>query len=99
MHGRCSGASYWRTVAEIGIQVGKALTYAHDQGVIHRDIKPANLIMDRQGTVWVTDFGLAKSDDQEDLTRSGDVVGTIRYIAPEQFDGQGDARSDRIFWV
>jgi serine/threonine protein kinase len=85
---------YWRSVARIGLQVADALEYAHRQGTLHRDIKPANLLLDERGTVWVADFGLAKLADHEDLTHSGDMVGTLRYMAPEQFSGKADARSD-----
>ena len=53
-------ARYWRSVARVGVQVADALEYAHGQGILHRDIKPSNLLMDMKGTVWVTDFGLAK---------------------------------------
>ncbi len=89
-----SDRQYWRSVARIGIQVAEALEYAHHQGVLHRDIKPSNLLLDVQGNVWVTDFGLAKVADSADLTHTGDVVGTLRYMAPERFAGHGDARSD-----
>jgi WD40 repeat protein len=75
-------------------QVAEALAYAHGRGVVHRDIKPANLLLDVQGTIWVTDFGLAKAEGSDELTRPGDVVGTLRYLAPERFRGQADARSD-----
>ena len=75
-------------------QVADALQYAHRQGIQHRDIKPANLILDPYGTVWVTDFGLAKSADADDLTNTGDVLGTLRYMAPERFEGLGDERAD-----
>ena len=85
---------YWQSVAEIGIQVAEALDYAHQQGTLHRDIKPGNLLVDTQGTVWITDFGLAKLAEQDDLTKSGDMLGTLRYMAPEQFEGRSDARSD-----
>ncbi len=88
------GRPYWHRVAGIGIQVAEALAYAHSQGTLHRDIKPSNLLLDTQGIVWVTDFGLAKAQDSEDLTRTGDIVGTLRYLAPERFQGQGDGRSD-----
>ncbi len=87
-------ASYWRSVARIGVQVANALDHAHSQGVLHRDIKPSNLLLDTQGTVWITDFGLAKTTDQDNLTSPGDVLGTFRYMPPERFNGQGDARSD-----
>jgi WD40 repeat protein/serine/threonine protein kinase len=87
-------ATYWESVARIGVQVGGALAYAHRQGILHRDIKPANLLLDLDGTVWVTDFGLAKADDSDNLTRTGDLLGTLRYMAPEAFDGRSDARSD-----
>jgi serine/threonine protein kinase len=81
-------------VAQIGVQVAGALAYAHQQGILHRDIKPANLLLDPQGTVWVTDFGLAKMEDQQNLTHTGDLVGTLRYMAPEVFSGKADARSE-----
>ena len=88
------GQHYWATVARLGLQVAEALAYAHGQGVLHRDIKPANLLLDLQGTLWVADFGLAKSSDSDDLTHTGDVIGTLRYLAPERFDGSGDHRAD-----
>jgi serine/threonine protein kinase len=86
--------NYWQSVANIGTQVGHALQYAHEQGVLHRDIKPANLLLDARGTVWVTDFGLAKVDDQQDITHTGDIIGTLRYMAPEAFEGRTDVRSE-----
>ena len=86
--------TYWHSVAHIGSQVAEALAYAHKEGVLHRDIKPANLLLDTRGNVWVTDFGLAKLNDQQNLTNTGDVVGTLRYMAPEMFNGKADARSE-----
>ena len=86
--------TYWQSVARIGIQVAEALEYAHKQGVLHRDIKPSNLLLDTQGTVWVADFGLAKADDQPNLTHTGDILGTLRYMPPEAFEGKADARGD-----
>jgi serine/threonine protein kinase len=85
---------YARSVARIGLQVASALEYAHAQGVLHRDIKPANLLLDAQGNVWVADFGLAKATGHADLTGTNDVLGTLRYMAPERFRGLCDARSD-----
>ncbi|MFL5244191.1 MAG: protein kinase domain-containing protein [Gemmataceae bacterium] len=86
--------NYWQSVATIGVQMADALDYAHKQGVLHRDIKPSNLLLDTRGTVWVTDFGLAKTDDHQNLTHTGDILGTLRYMAPESFDGKSDRRSD-----
>jgi WD40 repeat protein len=71
----------------LGAQVADALHYAHRQGVIHRDIKPSNLLLDAQGNVWVTDFGLAKLLEGDDLSQSRDLVGTLRFMAPERFRG------------
>jgi serine/threonine protein kinase/WD40 repeat protein len=88
-----SSRPYHRSVARIGRQVAEALAYAHTHKVLHRDIKPSNLLLDSQGTVWITDFGLAW-EEGEDLTRTGDVVGTLRYMAPERLGGDADARSD-----
>jgi serine/threonine protein kinase/WD40 repeat protein len=84
---------YYHGVARIGLQVAEALTYAHGQKVLHRDIKPANLLLDLEGVVWVTDFGLAKAEGTE-LTQTGDLVGTLRYMAPERFNGISSTSGD-----
>ncbi|HEV3084274.1 MAG TPA: protein kinase [Gemmataceae bacterium] len=89
-----SEREYCRSVARVGLQVAEALAYAHKQGILHRDIKPSNLLLDLQGTVWITDFGLAKADGADELTNTGDIVGTVRYMAPERFDGASLPQSD-----
>ncbi len=85
---------FYRSVARIGIQVAEALDYANRQGILHRDVKPSNLLLDNHGNTWVADFGLAKTAEADDLTHTGDILGTIRYMAPERFAGHCDARSD-----
>lgn len=76
--------AYIRSAANLMIQVAQALEYAHGQGVIHRDIKPSNLMVDGQGKVWVTDFGLAHVESGPSVTITGDFLGTLRYMSPEQ---------------
>jgi serine/threonine-protein kinase len=85
---------YVTSVAHVGAQAADALEYAAGQGVLHRDVKPSNLLLDVWGTVWLTDFGLAKATGTPDLTRSGDLLGTLQYMAPERFQGRADVRSD-----
>ncbi len=92
--GKAKRRTYWQGVARIGAQVADALEYAHSQGIVHRDVKPSNLLLDTLGTVWVTDFGLAKADDQQNLTHTGDILGTLRYMPPEAFEGKSDRRGD-----
>ncbi len=76
--------NYFRRVAELGIQAAEGLAYAHERGVIHRDIKPSNLILDDQEVLWITDFGLARRLDDPSLTHTGAILGTPRYMSPEQ---------------
>ncbi|ODU00888.1 MAG: hypothetical protein ABS79_02625 [Planctomycetes bacterium SCN 63-9] len=86
--------TYHREVARIGAEVAWAIAYAHDRGVLHRDLKPSNLLVDDRGNPWITDFGLAKYEGGDDLTATGDIVGTVRYMAPERFEGRSDAQCD-----
>jgi serine/threonine protein kinase/Tfp pilus assembly protein PilF len=77
-------ATYFRTVGRLGEQAAEALHHAHEMGVVHRDVNPGNLLLDGRGNVWVTDFGLARMQTEASLTLSGDLVGTVRYMSPEQ---------------
>jgi serine/threonine protein kinase/WD40 repeat protein/Flp pilus assembly protein TadD len=89
-----SGGGAFRALAGQAARVASALAYAHEQGVLHRDIKPSNILIDSTGTPWIVDFGLAKSSGDGDLTGTGDMLGTLRYMAPERFRGRADFRSD-----
>jgi serine/threonine protein kinase len=70
------------------VQAAEALEHAHQLGVVHRDIKPANLLLDARGNLWITDFGLAQVHSDTRLTLTGDLVGTLRYMSPEQVLGK-----------
>ncbi len=93
-----SGSGAWKSrarfVARLGVQAASALAHAHAQGTLHRDIKPGNLLLEANEHLWVTDFGLAKALEAEGLTHSGDLLGTLQYMAPEQFAGSYDQRSE-----
>src|SRR5439155_5535112 len=77
-------STFFQKVAELGIHVADGLAHAHEQGIVHRDIKPSNLMLDAQGKVWITDFGLAQIESSQNLTVTGDLLGTLRYMSPEQ---------------
>ena len=87
-------ADYYQNVAKIGLQAASALSYAHQHDTLHRDVKPGNLLLDDEGVVWMADFGLAKAVESNDVTWTGDVVGTLAYMAPERLKGKASARSD-----
>jgi tetratricopeptide (TPR) repeat protein len=79
-----NSATFFRTVAQLGVEAAEALEHAHELGVVHRDVKPGNLLVDVRGQLWVSDFGLAQFQRDAALTLTGDMVGTLRYMSPEQ---------------
>jgi serine/threonine protein kinase/tetratricopeptide (TPR) repeat protein len=96
-HRTIGTGDFFQTVARLGKEAAEALQHAHEYGIIHRDVKPSNLMVDLQGKLWVTDFGLARIQTGSGVTLTGDVVGTLRYMSPEQASGQAalvDARTD-----
>lgn len=85
----------WREVTDVGLRLCKALKHAHDRGVIHRDIKPANLMLQPDGDIKLSDFGIAKLFGSVGMTVDGGVLGTAEYMSPEQADGRSvTARCD-----
>lgn len=85
----------FQKVLDISVDAGDALQHAHDLGVIHRDVKPSNFILDRAGKIWITDFGLAQQANNHSLTISGELIGTLSYMSPEQAAGEPiDHRTD-----
>ena len=97
LSGSDTKAGYYRSAAQLGVQAAEALQHAHVQGVFHRDIKPGNLMLDANANLFITDFGLARIEADVGITRTGDLVGTLRYMSPEQAMAKraiSDARSD-----
>lgn len=93
---KSEGALLPRRAIEIAAETAAALSVAHRAGLVHRDVKPGNILLARDGTVKVTDFGIARAwDDSQELTRTGAVIGTATYFSPEQAQGApADGRSD-----
>ncbi len=91
---RIAESNYYQRVCDVVIQAAQGLDYAHRHNVVHRDIKPSNLVVDDDGVVWIADFGLAKSTTENDLTRQGQLVGTLRYLAPEALEGDFSPLTD-----
>lgn len=93
-HGSLGAGFEVRTAIELALELAGGLAHAHGSGVLHRDIKPGNILIDAEGRPWISDFGLCRVDEAEDLTSEGAIVGTLRYMAPEQVEGAADERSD-----
>jgi eukaryotic-like serine/threonine-protein kinase len=89
-----SSADRYRWAAKLVAQVADAMHYAHQQKILHRDFKPGNLILDRNNKIWITDFGLARIENEPSVTQTTDIIGTPQYMAPESFEGTYDRHSE-----
>lgn len=85
----------YQSIASIIYQIALALDHAHESGIFHRDVKPSNIMLDRHGHVWLLDFGLASLDEQLDLTQTGEIIGTLRYMSPERLAPKTTRTLDR----
>jgi serine/threonine-protein kinase len=89
------GVLNWKETLHFAIQIGKALEHAHSRGIVHRDIKPQNIMLLHNGTIKVTDFGIARFSRSETKTMTGQAIGSVHYISPEQARGETtDERAD-----
>ncbi len=88
------GRRYQESVARLLLDAAEGVAAAHARGILHRDLKPSNLMLDEQGRVWITDFGLCKEEGTGDLTRPDDMLGTLRYMPPERLQGESDVQGD-----
>jgi serine/threonine protein kinase len=86
--------TYWRNVARVGRDAAHALQHAAERGVLHRDIKPGNMLLDLQGNIWISDFGLAQALATNEISTTGSIAGTLNYIPPEGFSGRYNEQSD-----
>jgi serine/threonine protein kinase len=82
--GSSRSPAFFHSVARLGLEAARGLDHAHREFVLHRDIKPANLLVDSRGSLWITDFGLAQMQSDSHLTLTGELLGTLRYMSPEQ---------------
>ena len=92
--GQRFGEQYDRKVAAWFLDISNAMAIVHEKGIYHRDVKPANLLIGGDGRARVIDFGLGQMDDQMEISRVGELLGTPMYMSPEQFNGHTDAQSD-----
>ncbi|MDJ0975428.1 MAG: serine/threonine-protein kinase, partial [Planctomycetota bacterium] len=86
--------TWFDNAARLVLQASEGVAAAHARGILHRDIKPSNLMVDTTGKLWITDFGLCKEEGSNDLTRPGDMLGTLRYMPPERLAGESDVQGD-----
>lgn len=86
--------AYHRKIAQWGIQAAEALAHAHSKQMLHRDVKPSNFLIDEHDQLWLSDFGLAKVIDDTELTKTGEVIGTLRYLAPERLTTEATTQGD-----